>query len=63
MSEDGSLATHSKIKLRRPSESARASGPTIVESNYSLQDDAVLDLAKQDLISMMKLKVYTMVCM
>ena len=53
LSDDGSLATHSKIKLKRPSE------PTIIESNYSLQDDAILDLAKKDLVNMMKLKVGT----
>ena len=28
-----------------------------MESNYSLKDDAILDLAKQDLVNMMKLKV------
>ena len=53
LSDDSGLLTHSKIKLKRPSE------PTIVESNYSLQDDAILDLAKKDLVNMMKLKVGT----
>ena len=53
LSDDSGLVTHSKIKLKRPSE------PTIIESNYSLQDDAILDLAKKDLVNMMKLKVGT----
>ena len=46
-----SMGAHSKLKLRHPVE------PSIVESNYSLQDDAIFDLAKKDLVNIMKLKV------
>ena len=51
LSEEAGLGGHSRIKLRHPEE------PNIVESNYSLQDDAIFDLAKTDLVNIMKLKV------